>query len=175
MSTGHRWPWLPAKARQRRPPSPGSRWETAPPRPGPSGLPAVSSASLSRVVAREVLADEIKEAAGPLQFGVGVSVGAKRLHNILSARAEANADWTVWLQDRGLAYRSFDDADPELYGTWAAERYRDLLTLRATAFRHGSKYRYAVGAEGQGGGFQYERRLRHQAEAKPLCARVRAD
>ncbi len=75
------------------------------------------------------------------------------------AIAEADADWRSWLKDRGLPYQSFDDTNPELFGRWCAERFADLLYLRASAFRRGSKYKFAVGAEGAGSGNQYDRRL----------------
>jgi hypothetical protein len=75
------------------------------------------------------------------------------------ALAEADADWRAWLAARNQQYRTFDEADPELFGRWAGERFTDLLSLRASAFRKGSNDRYAVGAEGTGGGVQYDRRV----------------
>ncbi len=74
------------------------------------------------------------------------------------ALAEADSDWAGWMKERGMPYRTFDQADAELFNRWCAERFADLLALRAAAFRRGSRNRYAVGAEGLGSGSQYDRR-----------------
>ncbi len=76
------------------------------------------------------------------------------------AIAEADSDWASWLEDHGRTYETFAKADPEVFGRWASERFADLLFLRAQAFREGSRYRFAVGAEGVGGSVQYDRRLK---------------
>jgi hypothetical protein len=73
--------------------------------------------------------------------------------------AQADADWRGWLAERGTAHVSFDSCDAELFSRWAAERFTELLQRRASAFRRGSRNRYAVGAAGAQGGTQYTRRI----------------
>lgn len=76
-----------------------------------------------------------------------------------SGLSDAQRDWENWLAFRGkqtslpMYYSKYE------YANWVNSRFRDLIKLRAEAFRAGSNHSYYVGAQGGEGGALYDYEL----------------